>query len=153
MARGGARNVKPTNLKVLQGTDRPDRVSASEPQPKVAYEIPKPPAHLDRYGKQAWNQLAPELHRLGLLTEVDLIGFALICDAYSQWRRTSAILQKLDPTDEMYRKVAVSVEKARNDLRLAGNEFGLSPRSRAALSVGGDSKDDDGILGKMWKTG
>lgn len=153
MARGGARNVKPTKLKVLHGTDRPDRVSPDEPQPKVAHEIPAPPDHLERYGKQVWRKLAAELHRLGLLTEVDLPAFAAYCDTYGQWRKASAALQKMDVLDEDYRRVAVSVEKARNDMRLAGNEFGLSPRSRAALSVGGKSDDDEGILGKMWKSG
>lgn len=151
MPRGG-HNVKPTKLKVLHGTARPDRVSPDEPQPKVAYEIPVPPSHLDRFGKQVWRLLAAELHRLGLLTEVDLPAFAAYCDTYGQWRKASAVLQKMDVLDEDYRRVAVSVEKARNDMRLAGNEFGLTPASRARLSVGSESQEEDGILGKMWKS-
>lgn len=151
MPRGG-HNRKPTALKVIQGTTRPDRVSENEPAPVVLTSAPNPPAHLDRFGKQAWRDLAPALQRLGLLTEVDLIGLALVCDAYSQWRRASKVLYTMDPLDERYRSVAVSVERARNDLRLAGNEFGLSPASRSRLSVAPAEGREESVLDKLWKT-
>lgn len=96
---------------------------------------PKPPPGLDRYARDAWNRHAPALVRLGLLTEQDVDLLAAYAATYSQWRRASEALQVMDVTDDQYRRVAVTVEKGRHDLRLIGAEFGLSPASRSRISV------------------
>ena len=132
MVRGG-RNAKPTSLKLLQGTARPDRVNANEPKPAAA-DLTVPPG-LDTYGRQAWKRWAPLLQGLGILTEVDVDVLALLCDAYSQWRRASRAVRRIDPTSEAYRKVAVSVEKARDQMRMFATEFGMTPASRSRLQV------------------
>lgn len=143
MPKGGPRSNKPTALHVLQGTDRPDRQKAGEPRPPEVVGTPVCPPGLDAYGRQKWNQRAPMLAQLGLLTEADLDLFAAYCDTYAQWRRAATALRKLRPSDEDYRKVAVTVEKARTDLRLIGAEFGLSPASRSRLSIATGDEDDD----------
>ncbi|MDP3939686.1 MAG: phage terminase small subunit P27 family, partial [Deltaproteobacteria bacterium] len=147
MPKGGARNNKPTHLHILEGTARKDRHSKSEPKPKpVAGETPK---SLDRYGKEAWKRLAPILERIGTLTEADSELFATFCDAYSQWRRATKTLRKLQPLDDDYRKVSITVENARKDMRLIGGEFGIGAASRGRITVKGETtKDDmDALLG------
>lgn len=141
MPRGGAHNVKPTALHLLQGTNRPDRAPSHEPQPATV--TPQMPPGLDAYGRQAWKRNAPILERLGLLTEADGDMLALYCDAYSQWRIASKALRKLAPTDEEYRKVAVSVEKARDQMRFLAGEFGLSPASRRRVNVAPAEEKDE----------
>lgn len=79
------------------------------------------------------------LNRLGVLTEADGDVLAIYCDAYSQWRRTSIALRKIKPTDDNYRAVAISVEKARDQMRHLAGEFGLTPASRVRLSVAPDT--------------
>jgi P27 family predicted phage terminase small subunit len=138
MARGG-HNAKPTSLKLLQGTDRPDRLPANEPKPAPLTEL-QPPAGLDRYGRQCWRQYAPRLQQLGLLTEADALLLSALCGAYSRWRRSTAALLKVQPGDDDYRTLALTVEKAEHAMRLLANEFGMSPASRSRLDV--SWKDD-----------
>lgn len=133
MPRGGARNNKPTALRILQGN--PGKRPLNDREPKPANVAPEMPAGLDAFGRQCWRRNAPMLERLGVLTEADGDMLAVYCDAYSQWRRASAALRKIEPTDEEYRKVAVSVEKARDQMRFLASEFGLSPASRSRLKV------------------
>ena len=140
MVRGG-RNAKPTSLKLLQGTARPDRVNANEPKPSAA-SLAVPPG-LDTYGRQAWKRWAPMLTQLGVLTEADVDVLALACDCYSQWRRASRAIRKIDPASEAYRKVAVSVEKARDQLRMLAGEFGMTPASRSRLQVSAPEEVDE----------
>src|SRR5690554_1857088 len=111
----------PTRLKVLKGTDRPDRVNANEPMPDPI--APTPPPGLDHFGKQAWERLSPMLERLGLLTEADAEMLWAFCQTWSQLRKSARELNKLSPADDNYRRVAVTVENARKDLRLIGSEF------------------------------
>ena len=139
MPRGGDRRSKPTKLKLLEGN--PGRRPINENEPEPASDNIRQPQGLDRFGKQAWNQLVPDLDQLGLLTNVDVFVLAAFCDAYSQWRHASKALRKLNPIDEEYRKVAITVEKARNEMRLTASEFGLSPAARSRLHV--SSKQDD----------
>lgn len=141
MPRGG-HNAKPTELRLLQGTARPDRMKPGEPTPDVLANL-VPPGSLDAYGKQCWNRNAPVLARMGLLTEVDVDQFTAYCDTYSQWRHAVIVQRKLSPDDDGYRRVAVTVENARTQMRLMAGEFGMSPSSRSRLSVGKAAEEAD----------
>ena len=68
---------KPTALKQLEGTFRPDRA-----QGEVFPDLPpdlSPPDHLSEPARDKWVELAPILARNGLLTECDLDALALYC--------------------------------------------------------------------------
>ncbi len=84
MPRGG-QNRKPSNLKLVQGTFRPDRASGDEPKPRPL--VPDPPPGMDYYALRAWRRLAPILERLGLLTEADTEMFISLCDAWGRLER------------------------------------------------------------------
>jgi phage terminase small subunit len=75
----------PTHLQVLRGnpSKRPIR---PELEPLQTAEPPKPPRYLTRLAAAEWRRLAPELHRLGLLTVVDVAPLAAYCQAYARWR-------------------------------------------------------------------
>ncbi len=142
MPRGGARNNKPKALHLVQGTARAGRINDNEPEPAVVEDL-KPPTGLDRYGKEAWKRNAPVLQRLGLLTEADVDALMAYCMAYSRWRRANIALRSVKPdaADE-YRKVAVTVEKAEQSMRLFAGEFGMTPSSRSRLQVDTGEKSD-----------
>lgn len=142
MARGGAHNVKPTAIRVLTGNPGKGPINGNEPQPSKVTNLTAP-SWLDRYGKQAWKSHAPELDRMGLLTVADLTTLALYCDAYSQLRNALDALKGLLPSDEGYRPLCVSREKARADMRLFAGEFGLTPKSRAGLAVKAEKPVDE----------
>lgn len=140
MPRGGW-NRKPTALKVLEGNPGKRPLNQNEPKPKPI--APKCPSWLDREAKKLWKQLADQLEKLGLLTEVDGPMFAALCAAYSRWRRAMETLRDMDPADPAFRKVSVTAEKALAEMRMLAAEFGLTPAARGRLSLPEATVDDD----------
>lgn len=128
----GGHNRKPTRLKVLSGTARPDRMG-NEPKPSPI--APRCPKWLGKDARKEWRYLAPKLERLGLLTETDGTSFAVYCEAFSRWKKAVLALQELPVTDPAYRKVAITLEKAAQEMRAQGARFGLSPADRGRLDL------------------
>lgn len=78
----------PHELKVMRGTERPDRPDTPAPSRSPAgAKVPDPPAFLDRDGKAQWRKLIGELARRRLLTTTVLARLELMCDVYAEWRR------------------------------------------------------------------
>jgi phage terminase small subunit len=69
------RKPKPTHLKVLSGN--PGRRPLPESEPKPQPVAPPCPDWLPEEARAKWDELAPELERLGLLTAVDGPAFAM----------------------------------------------------------------------------
>ena len=108
------RKPKPTALKLLQGTARPDRMNPREPKPKpVGARCPR---HLDGEARVAWYQLQPELRRLGLLTRLSVHWLEGLCYAIANARKEPSARNLL----------------AMNRLLAEG---GLTPSSLTRLSV------------------
>jgi phage terminase small subunit len=59
------------HLRLLKGNPGKRRVRIP-PEPARGDECPPPPEHLNGYARQAWLELAPELHKLNLLTTLDI---------------------------------------------------------------------------------
>lgn len=146
MPRGGW-NRKPTALKVLQGTARPDRLPENEPKPRPI--APALPRGLSSAARRLWRELAPKLEKLGLLTETDGPLFEALCEAWARYqearRRYRRVIRAVDPVNGMttIRKAEVSVEKAEAALRMLAAEFGLTPASRGRLDVAAEPSEDD----------
>jgi phage terminase small subunit len=88
----------PFPLKVLRGNPgkRPMR---PEPQPEIAADVPEPPSFITGYAADEWWKTAPELHRLGLLTRIDVPALAAYCHAFGQWRMAAESLAKMQAND------------------------------------------------------
>jgi phage terminase small subunit len=76
---GQGRKPKPTHLKLLEGERNKDRINFDEP--KFKPKAPKCPSWLSKEARREWRRLAPDLERLGLLTDADLAMFASYCSA------------------------------------------------------------------------
>jgi P27 family predicted phage terminase small subunit len=74
---------KPSSLKVIQGTFRPDRAAANEPKPAV--KIPTAPAWLGDEAKKEWKRVTKEMAALGLISELDRTALALYCQALDEY--------------------------------------------------------------------
>ncbi|MFW8567056.1 hypothetical protein [Orrella sp. 11846] len=71
---------KPTKLKVVAGTDRPDRHGADPIDLPLVDEIPESPSWMpNRFASDEWDRLARILHANGLLTEAGLGPLAMLC--------------------------------------------------------------------------
>jgi P27 family predicted phage terminase small subunit len=141
----------PTRLKLLRGNPGKRRLNLDEPQPASAPECPAPPSFLSAYAAEQWRRVAPELHRLGLLTILDETTLAAHCAACCRWHQCEEILEREGElvvagsagNRVPHPAVRIAVQAAR-DLIAFGREFGLTPSSRARVRAaepqGGPSK-------------
>lgn len=150
----GRRRI-PTKLHILHGN--PSKINlkktvAEEPSPNVQLKVPNPPIVLkkNKIARREWNRIAPELHRLGLLTDIDLTALALYCITYSQWIEAIDNIRRCKEgnkeegsgmvitsptgytTQSPYMKIAT--EKA-SEIRSYLVEFGMTPSSRGRVKA------------------
>ena len=112
-------------------------MNMNEPEPEAAKEL-KPPIWLDELGIEFWNSLAPHLHMMGLLSEIDLPLFASACERWSVYRRATDELKKqLTRNSKANGRVAkpeAQIAKAAlAEVRAILAEFGVGPASRSRV--------------------
>lgn len=144
MARG--RKPTPTALRILQGNRQKRALPKGEPQPLAT--LPSPPPHLTGLALEEWQRLAPELHRIGVLTMVDRAVLAGYCQAYRRW---------VDAEDALHEEGALVVSPNGYNMPNPNNtlanqalgmmhkymvELGLTPASRVKLAKGIPAVDD-----------
>lgn len=136
-ARGPA--PKPTALKLLQGTHRPDRAVANEPRPEA--DPPTPPSILGREGKREWARVVKAASGLGLLTQLDRAVLLRYCHAYDEfWRMEKDIEENGESqvTGTGYEAIRPQVtirNQALARMQRAEAELGLTPSARTRISV------------------
>src|SRR5262249_6742879 len=139
------RKPSPTQLKLLRGDPgkRPIR-AAGEPMP--GHVLPEPPARLSARAKAAWDQIAPILSGMGVLTEADAVALELLCAAYADY---SEARDELSAFGSNYYETttqtggtrggllpAVSVmQEADRRMRNWLVEFGQTPSTRSRIQI------------------
>ena len=133
------RNKKPTNLHIIQGTDRADRRNKKEAA--VNLEIPDPPDHLLKYALVEWGRITPQLYSLGLLSQIDRSAIAIYCQAYARWKdaeeqlaKTSMII-KTQSGNFIQNPLVGIANKAMEHMRKSLGLFGMSPADRAKVTI------------------
>lgn len=131
---------KPTSLKLIEGTSNPGRIPKNEPKP--APVKPRIPGYLRGEGKKHWNELAPKLERLGILTEVDGDTLGTYCDAYHRWREAEVHIRRDGSVIAMGRdgylapNPWISIRnRALDDMRRLAPELGIGAASRSRIEV------------------
>ena len=129
--RSGGHNRKPTRLKLLQGNPgRRPLHPELEPQPEAS--MPSCPVQLGAAAKREWRRIAPELFKLGLLTE--LTG--------RRWRRTAragAFIELQGLKRQYPEQWGRAMERAQRDALLLMHryliEFGMTLATRSRVRV------------------
>lgn len=86
----------PSELKLVRGTARADRMNKAEPKPPSLEVGTKPPAWLKgARRRRAWQELAALLRDQRLLTVLDAAALALLVDAYGDYVEASDLIQGL----------------------------------------------------------
>ena len=146
---------KPTNLKVIENTDRRDRTTRDEPKPKSAR--PSPPRHLSDEAKAEWRRVCGELYNLGLLTNVDRAALAIYCQAYGRWEQAETAIAKMAEKDPAMRGLVIktsngnaiqnpligTANKAMADMMRYASEFGMTPSARSRISAEAPEESND----------
>jgi P27 family predicted phage terminase small subunit len=146
----GKRGPKPTPTAMLKlrGSWRGD-VNKDEPMPDIG--VPECPKEIEGIAKDCWDELAPMLVGMNVLTVADGKAFELLCVTFSNWKRSEAMLQKhgdvypiRDANNNVkYLQQSPYVAMARNFGKAFKEmlcEFGLTPSSRSRIVTGGDKQ-------------
>jgi P27 family predicted phage terminase small subunit len=140
----------PTHLKLLRGNPGKQKINTDEPQPELTDDVPNPPAFVSGFAADEWWIVATELHRMRLLSKIDIQVLAAYCYSYGQWRKAAEALAKMEANDPMmsgliiktkYGDAAVNplssvARKHLADMVRYAAEFGMSPCARTRISAG-----------------
>jgi P27 family predicted phage terminase small subunit len=138
----------PTNLRLLRGNPGKEAMPKGEPQPLRYDRVPEPPQRLKDEAREEWLRIAPEMHRLGLLTVADLRPLACYCLAYGRWCDAEDAMIAAKANDPHHNGLVVVTDKgglasnplvkiasqAAHDLMRYAAEFGFTPASRTRIS-------------------
>jgi P27 family predicted phage terminase small subunit len=105
--------------------------------------IPKPPTHLDKEAKKEWRRRAAELHRIGILTSIDVAALMAYCQNWSQARQAWMKLAEeengpvvLSPAGyPMLNPWWTIKHQAEDRMMKAAVELGMTPSSRRRVNV------------------
>lgn len=142
-------SAEPTKLKILKGNPGHRPLNRFEPQPSTG--IPDAPGWLTPYAREVWDQDAPILLAMRVMSKADWVVFALYCTAVSQVRAAeegmhevatltgSAAMGMLEPmaTGDGHRRsplYTMSLESGKAALRYAV-ELGMTPSARTKIQT------------------
>lgn len=131
---------KPTHLKLMEGTYRPDRAAKNEPKPEAAR--PSCPSWLGTEAKREWKRVVDELAVLGLLTSIDRAALAAYCESYQIWHDARKSLDGAgtltQQTESGYlapRPEVGIINTALKNMHKFMAEFGMTPAARTRVSA------------------
>jgi P27 family predicted phage terminase small subunit len=141
----GGHNRKPTRLKLLQGTARPDR-ERNEPKPLPL--APPCPKWLPREAKREWRRLVPQLEKLGLVSRLDRDALADLCLTVTRLREAEAKVEELGvliPSGTGWKKnpAVTAAAEYRKALARWAERFGLTPGDRGRLDLPQVENEED----------
>ena len=149
------RKPKPTNLKLIQGTYRPDRANPSEPKPRAV--IPPCPKFLQGEAKKQYQKTAKKLARIGLMTELDDLALSMLCQGWQEYLdnteqvKKSGILVKSPNGFPVLNPYLIAANQAIKKVRSLLAEFGMTPASRSRIQATATSEESDDEWSKLLK--
>ena len=137
-------------------------------EPKPAPIAPKCPSWLHKDAKKEWKRVAPQLERLGLLTQLDMVALAGYCQSYARYKEAEEFLTKHGTTYALWERNDSGVilyddrgqpslrnmqqwpqmsiaNKALQQVRAFCSEFGFTPSARGRMCVPGAEDKEDGM--------
>lgn len=133
------RPTKPAQLKVLEGSFRKDRDSHGQ---TAEVGIPVCPDDAPDCVKTAWDRIAPNLAKQGLISTADAIPFFAYLDSYTKFVAVTGALHSLqdmlEQTPNGYLQMSQGFHirnKLWQEVMKAGKEFGHTPAARSAMKA------------------
>ena len=116
---------KPTNLKLVHGTDRPDRAHPEIELPLVVETPDAPDWMINTFAVDEWNRLTQILMANKLLTDGDLSTLGHLCNLHGKMV-------------QLYNAGETPTASMLSTLRNMQSDFGLSPVARGKVSAAGN---------------
>lgn len=138
------RPAKPIAEKKLCGS-RVRKKAAAPVAAEAVSDIPLPPAWLtSEVAKAEWVRLAPDLMKMRVLTQMDSVNLAMLCQATATYVAAQQVIAAKGATyttsskhgemDRVRPEVKIAAEAEKTILRIT-KEFGLAPLSRARMAT------------------
>lgn len=134
-----SRPRKPTALKVVAGTDRPDREAPAAAELPLVTDVPPAPDWMpNAHARKEWERLAPILHANKLLTEAGLSALGQLCALHGK-------------TVQLYAAGEAPVASMVAQLRGLMNDFGLTPVAQGKVKPNGDTEKPGNAFAALGK--
>ena len=149
MAQAG-RKPKPNALRFIEGNREHRPINKNEPKPEAI--MPDCPDIVEGYAREVWDKYAPMMMRLGILTEADGISLAALCIEWARYREMVMALKEngaVWKSESGYKQAVPEYTIAMKSLGMVKAmlvEHGLTPSSRARLSIKQEEEDEFGDL-------
>ncbi|MFH1485105.1 MAG: phage terminase small subunit P27 family [Chloroflexota bacterium] len=140
----------PTSQKLLAGNPGKRPLNLDQPQPRRG--LLRCPSWLRDEAKREWRRVAPELGRLGLLTELDRSLLASYCQTLARWRQCEEILAVHGRTywaasGQLRRRPEIGIAQAdQAALRQLAAELGLTPSARGRMGITPEKDEEEDPL-------
>lgn len=119
---------KPRNMKVVAGTDRPDREAPPSIEHEPVSELPEAPDWLpNAHAVKEWDRLGPILVGMGLLTDASLSAFGTLCALHGKLVQLWSAGES--PTGHMLAQYRALI-----------NDFGLTPVAQGKVRIPDEGK-------------
>lgn len=131
------RKPKPTRVKEIQGNPGKRKLNGDEPKPTLPVKRPR---GLAREPRKVWDEVAPDLERVGVMTGWDTFALRLLAEHYALAIEAVTVVREegltVDGRDGPKKHPAATVfkENAVAALRVM-TEFGMTPSSRSRLHL------------------
>ncbi len=141
------RKSKPTALKLIQGTYRPDRTNPAEPKPRTG--IPPCPKILQGDARKHYLKTARKLARIGLLTELDDLALSMLCQSWAEYLEATdqeiktGMLVKSPNGFPVLNPYLIAANQALKMVRSLLAEFGMTPGSRSRIQAAATEEPDN----------
>ncbi len=138
----------PDGVKKDKGTYRKDRANGDAPKPALVLHA-EAPEYLSDYAKKAWESIIPELIRVRIFTELDVVVAGTMCEELGRYwelmeltrKKLYKIVQnKIVVDHDMYKLEKMAKEHLVAFEKMAG-KFGMNPSDRQRLIVKEAPKD------------
>lgn len=134
-----SRPRKPTALKVVAGTDRPDREAPAAAELPLVSDVPPAPDWMpNAHARKEWERLAPILHANKLLTEAGLSALGQLCALHGK-------------TVQLYAAGEAPVASMVAQLRGLMNDFGLTPVAQGKVKPNGETEKPGNAFAALGK--
>jgi len=140
---------KPTKLKIVEGNRGKRKLDLSaEPQPDPVSDLTAPET-LSGIAKAEWQRTAKHLHKIGLLSCIDRQALEAYCRIYEMWQQAQSNLAQEGLTvvnekgESRPNPLARVILMCLSEMRRYMGEFGMTPSSRAKITVEKAQATDD----------
>jgi P27 family predicted phage terminase small subunit len=107
--------------------------------------------------KREWRRIAGALHGVGLLTEIDGVALAMLCESLAIYRQAKAALGDeglvvVSDKGNSYQHPALGImNSARADALKWAREFGMTPAARSRISLEGGGEQEPSLAEQLFQ--